>query len=641
MFFVFYNDNNVCAIFYSRFFMNVPISFLAHKAYMLRYYSLVMPAQAGSGHTTSCLSAADIVSVLFFYAMRFEPQEPDNTCNDRFILSKGHASALLYAAWRQVGVITEDQLMTYRQCGSPLEGHPTHRFVYAEAATGSLGMGLSIGLGQAFAARIGSLPYKTYVLLGDGEMSEGSVWEAVEVAAFYKMDQLIGIIDVNRLGQSDSTMVEHDIGYYEAILQAFGWHTIITDGHDIPALMMAFDQARSYKGKPTMIIAKTLKGAGVDFLQDKQGFHGKALSKDEAARAISALHKRYEDDVSDKSNFVWQSRANLCNLSDQQITASTTPQKMSYEKRDSIATRHAYGQALSYFGYQYDKIVSLDGDVKNSTYAEVFEQSHPERFIQCFIAEQNMVSMGVGLAKRGYIPFISTFACFFSRAYDQIRMAALSNAPLRLVGSHAGVSIGQDGPSQMGLEDIAIMNAIPGSVIVYPSDAVATRALVSVMVQHYDGISYLRTTRGATPVLYDQDEKFVIGGCKVLRESEHDVCCIVAAGITVFEALKAYDMLMQDTICIGIIDLYSVKPFDKATVLDRAQKSNNTLIVVEDHYVRGGIGQIVCAELANSSIYIHMLGVTDMPCSGRPGQLLAWAGIDARSIVKVVKKIYP
>lgn len=615
--------------------------FLESKAYLMRISSLLMTTNAGSGHPTSALSAADIVSALFFYAMRFDPKNPKNTDNDRFILSKGHASPLFYAVWKELGILSEQELFTYRKFDSVLEGHPTLRFPWTEAATGSLGTGLSIGAGMSFSAKMDKRDFYTYVLLGDSECAEGSVWEALEIASFYKLDNLIAILDCNRLGQSTETMHAHHTQRYAAKFEAFGWKTIIIDGHDMQQIISALDKAREVQGQPTMIIAKTIKGYGLDGIEDKAGFHGKAFDKAEIDDLLKKLDQRFADAAHfDEKSFSWQPKL------PSKLAASTHKKcddiqlkPPAYKLGESLATRKAYGQALAAAGTACKDMVCLDAEVKNSTFAEIFEAAHPERFIQCFIAEQNMVSMGIGLQRRGKIPFISTFACFFTRAHDQIRMAAISTSPLRLCGSHAGVSIGEDGPSQMALEDIGMMRALPESIVLYPSDAVSTYKLVQEMANYATGISYLRTTRAATPIIYDANEEFPIGGCKIVRQSKEDKACLVGAGITLHEALKAYDQLKSEGISVSVIDLYSIKPLDAKTVLAVAQASGRIAITAEDHYLQGGIGEAVTFALRDTDILIESLAVPQLPRSGKPEELLAWAGIDAAAMVKKVKEL--
>jgi transketolase len=621
--------------------MNAIQKFLESKAYQLRRWSLLMTGQAGSGHPTSCLSAADIVAALFFNTMHYDPDNFHYPNNDRFILSKGHASPLLYAAWHELGKVTNEELMTYRVFGSPLEGHPTLRFAYAEAATGSLGMGLSIGLGMALNATLDKLDYHTYVLLGDGEMAEGSVWEAIQLAAYYKADNLVAIVDCNRLEQTGETMYDHNLNAYVERFKAFGWHTVAIDGHDMQEVMRSLDDARKITGKPTAIIAKTFKGHGVTFVEDKNGFHGKALTKDDLKKALDELAHNFPDAAHYHNEYEWEPKLpHHIEITQKQNNQNISVPEPTYNKADKVATRKAYGQALAALGTVDTDVISLDGEVKNSTFAEIFEHAHPERFFQCFIAEQNMVSMGVGFNLRGKKAYISTFGAFLTRAHDQIRMAAIGQATIHLVGSHAGVSIGQDGPSQMALEDIAMMRALPDSIVLYPCDAVSTYKLVEQMAAYDTGISYLRTTRMDTPVYYNNTDKFAIGGCKVLRQSDTDQACVVGAGVTLFEALKAYDQLevMEKPIRIAIIDLYSIKPLDVETLIKIGKAANNRIITVEDHYLQGGIGEAVTYALRNTGINITCLAVTELSRSGKPEELLAAAGIDAQAIVNAVKK---
>ncbi len=618
--------------------MNVLENFLQHVAYNMRVSSLEMTTKAGSGHPTSALSAADLVAALFFYAMRFDPKDPHNTNNDRFILSKGHASPALYGVWKELGVISEKELMTYRQFDSPLEGHPTPNFSRTEAATGSLGQGLSIGIGMALSARMDGLDFYTYVMMGDSEVSEGSIWEAAELASFYKLDHVIGILDCNRLGQTGQTMEGHDVGIFVERFAAFGWHTLVVNGHDMHDIMECLDDAKTMRGKPTIIIAKTLKGYGVQEAENKNGFHGKAFSKEELPKILGQLEKRFASAVK-KPDYTWTPKLPSTSAKKKKATHDAKPTIHLDTKNAPMATRKAYGLALVKVGEQMPDVVALDAEVKNSTYAEFFADKFPDRFIQAFIAEQNMIGMAVGLAARGKIPFASTFACFFTRAYDQIRMAAIGRVPLRLVGSHAGVSIGQDGPSQMGLEDIAMMRAIPDSVILYPCDARSTAALVCQMATRSTGITYLRTTRAETPSLYDDNERFEIGKCRVVKQSDQDQVCIIGAGITLFEALKAHETLKKEGVHAAVIDLYSVKPLDRETVLSVANKAGKKIITVEDHYKEGGLGEAVTCALVNEKIQILSLAVTKLPRSGLPAELMAFERIDAYAIIKAVQEM--
>ncbi len=624
--------------------MNTIQKFLEYKAYRIRRWSLLMTGHAGSGHPTSCLSAADIVAALFFDTMHYDPDNFQNPNNDRFILSKGHASPVLYAAWGELGKLTDEELMTYRVFGSPLEGHPTLRFPYADAATGSLGIGLSIGLGMALNAKLDKLTYRTYVLLGDGEMAEGSVWEAIEIAAYYKTDNLVAIVDCNRLEQSGQTMYGHDTQKYVDRFNAFGWHAISIDGHNMQEVMRSLEDAKKIKDKPVAIIARTIKGYGVNFAEDKNGFHGKAFTKDKLTEALDELAHNFPQAAAYHDDFAWKPKLpNHHGIIEKTITKTNTPITMpnpTYNQEEKIATRKAFGQALAVLGNVAPNVISLDAEVKNSTFADIFEHAHPERFFQCFIAEQNMVCMGVGFNLRGKMPFISTFGSFMTRAHDQIRMAAIGQSTIHLVGSHAGVSIGQDGPSQMALEDIAMMRALPNSIVLYPSDAISTYKLIEQMANYHEGISYLRTTRMDTPVHYNNTDEFSIGGCKVIRQSDHDQACVVGAGVTLFEALKAYDQLeiQEKPISIAVIDLYSIKPLDVATLIKIGKASNNRIITVEDHYLQGGMGEAVAYALRNSGITITCLAVTELPRSGKPEELLAAAGIDAQAIVNTVKQ---
>ncbi len=610
------------------------ISLLKQRAYNLRVLSLKATTNAGSGHPTSALSAADLVAALFFHAMQYNPENPDDPSNDRFILSKGHAVPVLYAAWEQVGVISQDELMTLRSFTSVLEGHPTPRFPYNEAATGSLGCGLSIGLGMALSARLQDQSCYTYVLLGDSEMAEGSVWEAIEVAAYYKTNRLIALVDFNGLGQSTEPMDDHDVAKHAAKWKAFGWHTLVVDGHIMEAVVAALDDAKN-KDMPTVIVARTIKGYGLTGIEGKQGFHGTAFSKEQLPKLLDELEKRFEHDV--PIQFLREPLKPYERKKIELPVLSLPP--CSYKQGASLATRKAYGETLAVLGGLSESVLSLDAEVKNSTFAQLFEHQFPHRFFQCFVAEQNMIGMATGFAARHFIPFSSTFACFISRAHDQIRMAAIGRAALRIAGSHAGVTIGQDGPSQMGLEDIALMRALPGSIILYPCDAVSTYKAVELMANHYDGISYLRLTRAETPVLYDSSEIFTVGGCKVLRESDDDKMLIVAAGITVFEALKAYEELKAKNISVSIIDLYSVKPLCAQTLIVQARKAQKRIITVEDHFIQGGLGEAVCYELRNEDFRIEVLAVKELSRSGKPQELLAYHRINSTAIIETAYQL--
>jgi transketolase len=573
--------------------------------------------------------------------MKFDLCHPEAEHNDRFILSKGHGVPVLYSVYKQLGVISDDELMQLRKFESPLEGHPTPRFIYNEAATGSLGQGLAIGAGMAINAQQEKSSYTTYVFLGDGELAEGSIWGASEIAVHYKLSNLIGIVDCNRLGQTGQTLYGHDVTQYAKKFEAFGWNTITIDGHNVEQIIEAIDNGKNEKDKPTMIIAKTYKGFGVDKLEDKNGFHGKPVPEDELDSVLKNLQKRFSRDYDNlqKKISTPEPECKLKDLSKEKlaeivkIDIKTDKHKELFEMGKKLPTRKAFGYALAALGHRSKRIIVLDGDVKNSTFTQFFEDEHPERMIQCFIAEQTMIGVATGLEARGKIPFAATFGAFLTRAHDQIRMAGVGKNALRLCGSHCGVSIGEDGPSQMGLEDISMMRAIPDSVVLYPSDAVSTYKLVGQMADYNKGISYMRTTRSATPVLYNFDEEFSIGGCKVIKQSENDQACIIAAGITLFEALKAYEILKSKEIFVSIIDAYSVKPLDIDTIRSVAKKSGNKIITIEDHFIEGGLGEAVASALSGDKFSIKMLAVTKISRSAPSDELLADAGINAEAIV--------
>ena len=606
--------------------MEHDLEFLKNKAEQLRLLSLKMTTQAGSGHPTSCFSCAEIMSVLFFHEMNFDPNNMAALDNDEFVLSKGHASPILYAALHETGVINYD-LLKMRTFDSPLEGHPVPRMAGIRIATGSLGQGLAAAAGLALAMKIDKIDRRVYVLLGDGEMAEGSVWEAMNFAAKNNLDNLCAVLDMNRLGQSEATMHQWDADAYAKKAEAFGWTSIIVDGHSVPALVKAFADAKK-QSKPVFIIAKTIKGKGVSFLEDKD-HHGKPVSPSDLEKAASEIEKRIKLSEFQQKNF---------------IKAKRMPEKgrceveTFYKSGDSVATREAYGRALEKIGAD-SNVVVLDGDVKNSTFTEYFFKKYPERAFQCYIAEQCMIGVAVGLQARGKSVFLASFAAFLARAADQTRMAAYSRASIKIAGSHVGVSIGEDGPSQMGLEDIAMMRSVFNSAVLYPSDAVSSEKLTCAAA-NYEGISYLRTTRPKTPVIYKNDEEFFVGGSKVLRSSGEDKITIVAAGITLHEALKAADELQRQNINVRVIDCYSIKPLDTKTLLKAAEETE-AVITVEDHYPQGGIGEAVAALLAGSAgkAKVHILAVTKMPHSGKAEQLLAEQGIDKDGIVKRVREI--
>lgn len=598
--------------------------YLEYIAYQIRKLSILTTTKAGSGHPTSCLSAADIIAVLFFDIM----QE-----NDHFILSKGHAAPALYAAYHLLDCISEHELMSLREFGSPPEGHPTPRFPYVQAATGSLGQGLSIAAGQQLASKLrGELTARSFVLLGDSETTEGSVWEAAELAGFYQLSHLIAIIDLNGLGQTTRTIDSAQV--LKEKFEAFNWHAHIIQGNNLPEVQNNLEALKP-NNKPVCIIAQTQKGYGIPSVQNKENFHGKAFKANQLDQVLSELKKSFPRASSFAPEDLKMVKSALCRIPQRPSFEKITFKNADFQLGEQIATRKAFGKALEYAGSCSDKIVSLDAEVNNSTYADLFAQKYPERFFQCFIAEQNMVGMAAGLATQGFITFSSTFAAFLTRAYDQLRMSAISRLPLRIVGSHAGVSIGQDGPSQMGLEDIALFRTLPDSVILYPCDAVSTYRCVELMANHHTSISYLRTTRADTPVIYEDTTEFFIGGCHIVKQSDRDIATIVTAGITIFEALKAAQVKP-----VTIIDCYSIKPLPIKQIIDAAKKTYNRIVVVEDHYPAGGLGEAVMAALAQhapeTAWSITHLAVTKLPMSGKPEELLAYEDINAAAIIKAI-----
>ncbi len=602
---------------------------LKRVAAVLRHHILTSTTAAGSGHLTSSLSATDLMAVLFFGGFfRFDVKNPANPNNDRLIFSKGHASPLFYALWAVAGGIPKEELATFRKFDSRLEGHPSMDLPFTEVPTGSLGQGLSVGVGMALAAKyIDKLPYKTYVLLGDSEMAEGSVWEGMASATFYKLDNIVGIIDVNRLGQSRETMLGHDIKTYKKRVESFGWEAIVVDGHSLSAITSAFKKATRAK-KPVMIIAKTFKGRGISFVENKDGWHGKVFKKEEHDLALPELGTV---DIALTQKLAKPSARTQKNV------ARAQAKPISYEKGKLIATRKAYGNALVRLFPANPEMVVVDAEVSNSTYTDEFKKTFPKNFFEMFIAEQNMAGVALGLWRRGKIPFASTFAAFFARAFDQIRMAQYAKAHIIFAGSHAGVSIGEDGASQMGLEDIATFRTLLGSSVLYPSDAISCEKLVEAALTE-KGIVYIRTTRKETPILYGADEKFPVGGSKILRQSANDVATILGAGITLHEALAAAELLKKENISARVVDLYSVKPLDLKT-LQTCVKETGVILTVEDHHIEGGLGEAVAGALAPFGHKVHSLAVEKIPRSGKPEELLEFEGISAKRIAAKVKEI--
>ena len=597
-------------------------------ATQLRIDSVRATTAAGSGHPTSCASAADLVAAVFFDAMRIDIDHPRDPVSDRFVLSKGHAAPLLYAAWAAVGVIDRHDLTHLRQIDSDLEGHPTPRLPFADVATGSLGQGLGVGLGLALGARLAATDARTFVLMGDGEVAEGSVWEAAQLAAHEKVDNLVAIVDVNGLGQSGPTMLHHDMRAYQRRFAGFGWRVQVIDGHDMLQITTALRRATRGRGAPSVIVARTVKGKGLAGVEGLEGWHGKPLPSDAAERVIAELdqHRHHLPPPPVK-----RPRRRPLPRPTVKPLAGSPP-------TGEVATREAYGTALVRLGEADPRVLALDGDVKNSTFAERFMQRFPERFVECFIAEQNMVSVAAGLAAQGFIPFASSFACFLERAADQIRMAGISRSNVKLCGSHAGVSIGEDGPSQMALEDLAFFRAIPECVVFYPSDGVATDAAVQ-LAANRKGLVYIRTTRGKTPAVYAEDAAFTVGGLKVLRRSANDRVALVAAGITLHEALAAHDELAGAGIAVRVIDLYCVKPVDAAALLDAGRACAHGLLTVEDHYAEGGIGAAVLEAVGEAGLVVNRLAVREIPRSGPPKKLLERYGIGRAAIVAKVREL--
>ncbi|PZR83707.1 MAG: transketolase, partial [Acidimicrobiales bacterium] len=595
----------------------------------LRVDAVRCSGQAASGHPTSSMSAADLMAVLIDKYLHYDFAHPDDPSGDHLIFSKGHASPLLYAIYRAVGAVSAEELAGYRTLGSRLEGHPTPDLPWVDVATGSLGQGLPIAVGVAWAAKnLDRLPYRSWVLCGDSEMAEGSMWEAFEAASYWGLDNLCAVIDVNRLGQSRPTRVGWDLDTYARRAQAFGWHTIEIDGHDVGAIDSAYAEAEAHTGEPTVIVARTHKGKGLPSVDDQLNAHGKPVP--DWQEAIEALGGDRGITVTPPApRPAWPERNG--GGTPHRFEASGRLELPTYEVGgDKVATRKAYGEALAALGSARPEVVGLDGEVSNSTYSEIFAQAHPERFVECYIAECQMIATAVGLQVRHYQPWASTFAAFLTRAYDFVRMAAVSQADICVVGSHSGCSIGEDGPSQMGLEDLAAFRAVHGSTVVYPCDANQTAALVGALAEG-SGIRYLRTTRGATPVIYEPTETFAIGGAKVVRSSDDDAVCLVGAGITLHEALAAADALAAEGIAARVVDAYSVKPIDAPTLSAAAAASHHRVIVVEDHWPEGGLGDAVREVFADADTHTRVvsLAVTDMPGSGKPDEVVAAAGIDA------------
>ncbi|XP_049610626.1 transketolase-like protein 2 [Syngnathus scovelli] len=606
---------------------------LKDVANKLRIHSIKATCASNSGHPTSCCSAAELMSVLFFHTMRYKTDDPGNPCNDRFVLSKGHAAPILYAAWAEAGFVKESDLLNLRKIDSDLEGHPTPKLPFVDVATGSLGQGLSAACGMAYTGKMfDKASYRVYCMMGDGECSEGSVWEAMAFAAYYKLDNLVAILDVNRLGQSDPAPLQHEMDIYRKRCEAFGWNAIVVDGHDVEALCRAFADAQQSRDRPTCIVAKTYKGKGLKGIEDELNWHGKPIPKD----MVDGLLNNLNGQIQNPKKIVCPElpKADVLPADLSKIYLSEAP---TYKAGEKMATRRAYGNALVKLGRSSNRVVALDGDTKNSTFSISFQKAFPDRFIECFIAEQNMVGVAIGCAARDRtVVFVSTFAAFLSRAYDQIRMGAISQANVNFVGSHCGVSIGEDGPSQMALEDLAMFRAIPTCTVFYPSDAVATERAVE-LAANTKGMCFIRTSRPDTPIIYSASEPFKLGEAKVVRKSDNDLVTVIGAGVTLHEALSAADMLESEGKSIRVIDPFTIKPLDVDTILANAKATGGHIITVEDHYKEGGLGEAVLSAVGHEpGIVVTRLGVTGVPRSGKPQELLDIYNISAKNIANAV-----
>lgn len=612
------------------------LSALSDIANKLRIHSVRCTSQGNSGHPTSGASAAEILSVLFFNVMRYSVKEPRNPASDRFVLSKGHACPVLYGAWVEAGIITPEQLLTLRKIDSDLEGHPTPRLDFIDVATGSLGQGLSCAAGMAYVGKyLDNADYRVYCLIGDGESAEGSIWEALAFGSHYKLDNMVAIFDVNRLGQSEATAYGHDTDTYKHRLEAFGYNTYVVDGHDVEALLKTFHDASTVKGKPSAIVAKTFKGRGFPGIEDQLNFHGKALGA-----KTDAVIEAISQNITNHGPHNLKPASPTCSVPAVDISNIRLSEPPNYELKQGVAVRAAYGTALAKIGKNNSRVISLDGDTKNSTMAETFKKAHPDRFIECFIAEQNMVGVAIGAACRDRtVAFASAFACFLSRAYDQIRMGAISQTNINLCGSHCGVSIGEDGPSQMALEDLAIFRAIQGSTVFYPSDAVSCERAVE-LAANARGITFIRSGRPVVPVIYKNDEEFAIGKAKIVRQGADDQVTVIGAGVTLNEALKAADQLVADGISVRVIDPFTIKPIDRGTIVASARQTGGRIVTVEDHYPEGGLGEAVASAVGEErDIVLRRLAVNELPRSGKPAELLAKYGIDAAAICDAVREV--
>ena len=618
----------------------MPVTLQAHalaglqdKATRMRIHSVRSTTLAGSGHPTTCASAAEIMAALFFNAMRYDPQDPGSEANDVFILSKGHAAPVLYAAWAEAGYFAEDDLLSLRRIDSDLEGHPPTTLPFVDVATGSLGQGLSVGVGMAHACRLDGNDRRIWVLLGDGEIAEGSVWEAASMAANDGLANLIATVDVNRLGQSAPTMLQHDMDAYRVRWEAFGWRTVVVDGHDVEALVGAYADARDCPDRPTVVLAKTFKGRGIPCAEDLDGWHGKPIPSGPLEdETIAALESQLSPEP-----FAWE--PNLPPATAAAQPPAERPDPPPYRiGGPAVATRQAYGAALEALARADSRVVGVDGDVGNSTFTTDISKTDPGRLMQCYIAEQNLVGVAMGLACRGKIPFAASFACFLARGYDFMRLAAISSTNVKLVGTHAGISIGEDGPSQMGLEDLAMTCAEPNYTVLYPTDATSAWRAIE-LAAAVDGPVYVRTSRPKTAILYGPDEEFAVGKAKVLRQSGSDRIAIVAAGVTLYEALAAADRLADEGIAARVIDIFSVQPIDADTLREAAADCGGNIVTVEDHYAHGGLGTAVLSALAEEGARVRQLAVRGIARSGKPDELLDRFGISAPHIAAAAKSM--
>ncbi|XP_058807687.1 transketolase isoform X2 [Phymastichus coffea] len=610
----------------------VNVQLLKDQANKLRIHSLRATEASKSGHPTSCSSMAEIMSVLFFHTMRYKISAPRDPSSDRFILSKGHAAPILYAAWAEAGLFPTKDLLNLRQLSSDLEGHPTPRLNFVDVATGSLGQGLSVAAGMAYVGKyFDKASYRAYCLIGDGEAAEGSIWEALHFASYYKLDNLCAIFDINRLGQSEPTSLQHNMEVYRKRLEAFGFNAIVVDGHDVEELVKAFHEAEQTKNRPTAILAKTFKGKNFVNIEDLDNWHGKAIIGSQGQEII----KNIQAMLKTPAPFDRKIAAPVEDAPKISITNIKLDTPPSYKIGEQVATRFAYGTALAKLAKNHPRVIGLDGDTKNSTFADKIKAVDPNRFVEGYIAEQNIVGVAIGAACRDRtVAFVSAFAAFFSRAYDQIRMGAISQTNVNFVGSHCGVSIGEDGPSQMALEDLAMFRAIPGSTVFYPSDAVSTERAAE-LAANTKGICFIRTSRPNTPVIYKNDEPLAIGKAKVVRSSNSDQALLIGAGVTLHESVKAADILAKSGINVRVIDPFTIKPIDQNTIIENAVQVGGKIITVEDHYPEGGLGEAVLSAVAeHPNIVVRKLAVKEVPRSGKPEELLHHFGIDAQSIVK-------